>query len=144
MYMVPTDLRTADFDFELPPELIAQEPVPRREESRLLGLDRHSERIEHVHFSDIGHYLCPGDLLVANRSKVIPARVTARKASGGLVELLLLRPLAEEATRSGHMQWRAMARPSRKLKPGMALQIPGSDLTVLPLKALGEGEWTVE
>jgi S-adenosylmethionine:tRNA ribosyltransferase-isomerase len=135
--MFPTDLRTADFDFDLPEGLIAQEPTPRREESRLLVLHRDTGSIEHRRFSDITAYLQPGDLLVANRSRVIPARIMARKKTGASVELLLLR--SETPVR-----WTAMARPTRKLREDMELEIPGSTLSVRLISALGEGEWTVE
>lgn len=135
--MLSTDLRTADFDFDLPPDLIAQEPASRRDGSRLLVLHRTTGRIEHGIFSDITRYLHPGDLLVANRSKVIPARIVARKLTGGLVEILLLRPSTES-------RWTAMARPTRKLRPGMELEIPGSRLRVLLAEALGDGEWLLE
>jgi S-adenosylmethionine:tRNA ribosyltransferase-isomerase len=84
-------LRTSDFDYYLPPELIAQAPVEPRDSSRLLVLNRASGRIEHTYFHQIGNYLKAGDLLVANRSRVVSARLFAHKfPSGGKVELLLL------------------------------------------------------
>ena len=80
-----------NFDYHLPPELIAQTPVEPRDASRLLVVHRDSGRLEHRHFRDIARYLRPGDLLVANETRVIPARLQARKPpSGGRVELLLL------------------------------------------------------
>jgi S-adenosylmethionine:tRNA ribosyltransferase-isomerase len=85
-------LKTSDFDYELPPEYIAQNPVEPRDSSRLLVLKRHSSQIEHHHFRDLGNFLQRGDLLVLNETRVIPARVYARKIpTGGRVELLLLR-----------------------------------------------------
>jgi S-adenosylmethionine:tRNA ribosyltransferase-isomerase len=135
--MQGTDLQTADFDFDLPSHLIAQEPASRREDSRLLVLHRETGQIEHRHFSDITDYLVAGDLLVANRSKVIPARILARKPTGGAVELLLLRRLTGE-------RWTSMARPTRKLRPGMELTIASSPLRATLLQALGDGEWIVE
>ena len=85
-------MKTSDFDYELPQQLIAQTPIEPRHASRLMALHRATGAIEHRRFSDIGHYLRPGDLLVANDSRVIHARLHARKVpTGGKVELLLLR-----------------------------------------------------
>ena len=99
-------MRTADFDFELPPELIAQAPAPRRDQSRLLVLHRHPNRIEHCRFRDLLEHLHPGDLLVLNNSRVIPARLRGMNVhNGGQFELLLL----EE---NGANDWWVMLRPS--------------------------------
>lgn len=84
-------MRTDDFDYHLPPELIAQTPVEPRDASRLLVLDRATGAITHDRFHNIGRYLRRGDLLVANESRVLPARLFGHKASGGKIELLLLR-----------------------------------------------------
>ncbi len=83
-------MKTADFDYDLPPMLIAQTPIEPRHDSRLLVMRRGDEVLEHTVFKKIGHYLQPGDLLVINQTRVIPARIYARKESGGKVELLLL------------------------------------------------------
>lgn len=84
-------MKTSDFDYDLPPEFIAQTPLEPRDSSRLLMLDRGSNRLEHAHFRDLGSYLRKGDVLVLNRTRVIPARLFARKVpTGGRVELLLL------------------------------------------------------
>ncbi len=88
-------MKTADFDYELPPEMIAQHPVEPRDASRLLVLHRDTGAREHAHFYDLPRYLQPGDLLVANESRVIPARLYGRKKTGGQVEVLLLRRLDE-------------------------------------------------
>ncbi len=88
-------MNTSDFDYTLPPELIAQTPIEPRDSSRLLVVHRQTGRLEHRTFRDIGEYLQPGDLLVANDSRVIPARLHGRKASGGQVEILLLRPVPD-------------------------------------------------
>jgi S-adenosylmethionine:tRNA ribosyltransferase-isomerase len=89
-------LKTADFDYDLPPERIAQTPVEPRDSSRLLVLDRQSGSITHKVFHEIGAYLRPGDVLVANQTRVIPARLYARKVpTGGKVEVLLLNRRAE-------------------------------------------------
>ncbi len=84
-------MKTSDFDYNLPPDFIAQTPVEPRDSSRLLILKRGTGTLEHSVFHDIGKYLLPGDLLVINRTRVIPARLFARKSTGGRVEVLLLR-----------------------------------------------------
>jgi len=103
-------MRTADFDFILPPGLIAQHPSPRRDESRLLVLHRHGGRVEHRKFRDVLEFLHAGDLLVLNNSRVIPARLHGRNArSGGQFEILLL----EETARNN---WWAMLRPAKRAR----------------------------
>jgi S-adenosylmethionine:tRNA ribosyltransferase-isomerase len=84
-------MKTSDFDYTLPPEFIAQTPAEPRDSSRLLLLNRDSGKVQHALFRDIGKYLHPNDLLVINRTRVIPARIFARKPTGGKVELLLLK-----------------------------------------------------
>src|SRR6516225_10688520 len=100
-------MRTADFDFELPPELIAQTPAPKRDASRLLVLHRNSGDIEHRTFRDLLDYLRPRDVLVLNNSRVIPARLRGRNANtGGEFELLLLQENAVN-------DWWTMLRPAK-------------------------------
>lgn len=94
-------MKTTDFNYNLPQESIAQTPAEPRDSSRLLVLHRESGKIEHRHFSDIGEYLRPNDLLVINQTRVIPARIYARKETGGKVELLLLR-------KEDELTWRAL------------------------------------
>ena len=116
-------MRTSDFDYELPSELIAQTPVEPRDSSRLLALDRATGRTEHRRFTDIPDYLGPGDLMVFNQSRVIPARLLGmRDDNGGRVELLLLRREAEGL-------WQALARPGRRLRPGATVTVtpPGRE-----------------
>ena len=92
-------MRAEDFDYALPGELIAQTPVEPRDHSRLLVVHRATGRIEHRRFYELGDYLREGDLLVANESRVLPARLMGRKVpTGGKVEVLLLRPLPEAST----------------------------------------------
>src|SRR2546422_958759 len=88
----PSDsARISDFDYELPPELIAQTPLEPRDSSRLLVVERATGGMTHRHFRDLGEFLRPGDLLIANQSRVIPARLLGRRAeTGGQVEVLLL------------------------------------------------------
>ena len=114
-------MRTSDFDYELPPELIAQSPAEPRDASRLLVLRRADGGMEHRRFRDLPEYLRPGDLLVFNRSRVIPARLRGRLPGGGApFELLLLRRVSPGV-------WRALGRPSRRLRPGLRLTIPLPD-----------------
>jgi S-adenosylmethionine:tRNA ribosyltransferase-isomerase len=129
-------LRTDDFDYHLPPHLIAQEPAPERDRSRLLVLDRAGNTIEHCCFRDLPTILRPGDLLVANRSRVIPARLLARKETGGKVELLLTRSHAPD-------RWTALGRPSRRLHAGDRLRCGDNGLRAEILEQSGPGEWLV-
>jgi S-adenosylmethionine:tRNA ribosyltransferase-isomerase len=107
-----------DFTYDLPEELIAQEPPAVRHASRLLWVDRESQQFTDRQFADLPDLLTPGDLLVVNDTKVIPARLLARRETGGHVEILLLRP---EASRQG--TWLAMATPLRKLRTGERLTL---------------------
>jgi S-adenosylmethionine:tRNA ribosyltransferase-isomerase len=108
-------VRTADFHYELPPELIAQTPAAQRDQSRLLVLRRPEGQLEHRCFSDLLEYLRPGDVLVLNDSRVIPARLRARKgATGGQVEVLLV-----EANACN--DWWVMLRPGKRVRPGTEL-----------------------
>lgn len=113
-------MRTSDFDYELPSELIAQSPAEPRDASRLLVLRRADGGMEHRRFRDLPEYLRPGDLMVFNRSRVIPARLRGLLPGGAPFELLLLRRLAPGL-------WRALGRPSRRLRPGLRLTIPPPD-----------------
>ena len=88
-------MKTSDFDYTLPPEMIAQTPVEPRHAARLLVLERRTGKMEHTRFREIGSYLEPGDLLVVNQTRVIPARMYARKSSGGKIEVLLLNKKGE-------------------------------------------------
>jgi S-adenosylmethionine:tRNA ribosyltransferase-isomerase len=112
-------MRVDAFDFELPPELIAQQPSATRGGSRLLVLDRETGGIAHRRFDELGTLLRPGDLLVMNDTKVIPARLIGRKESGGRVELLLVEPV-ERDERSA--VWRCLIKASRKPAPGSRLR----------------------
>ena len=104
-------MKTSDFWFDLPEELIAQTPLTQRDSSRLLKLDRFSGAVEHKHFYDIIDYLNPGDCLVMNDSRVLPARLLGHRPTGGAVEVLLLRDLGEK-------KWECLCKPGRKMQPG--------------------------
>ena len=107
-------MKTSDFDYFLPPELIAQTPMEPRDHSRLLVYHRSDGSVEHRHFYDVIDYLSPGDALVINETKVIPARLLGVKEDTGVpVEVLLLR-------RHNATDWEALVRPGRRLKPGSA------------------------
>ena len=117
--MVDNNLKISDFDYDLPPELIAQTPIEPRDASRLLVVHRDTQAIEHRHFYDIGDYLRPGDLLIANQSRVIPARLLGRRQeTGGAVEVLLL---AERSDR-GRDYWETLVRPGRRLREGARIE----------------------
>ncbi len=105
------DFKTRDFWYELPEELIAQTPLEKRDTSRLLALDRTSGALSHRHFYDILDYVNPGDTLVMNDSRVLPARLLGHRPTGGAAELLLLRDL-------GNNEWECLAKPGRKLQAG--------------------------
>jgi len=125
-------LQTADFDYALPSELIAQKPLPRRDNSRPLVLDRGSGTIHHSTFSSLADWLVPGDLFVANNSRVIPARLRGvRVGTGGAVEILLLR-------RSKDGNWSALARPAKRLKRGDRVEFAARSATAEPLTAIVE------
>ncbi|MDK2897176.1 MAG: S-adenosylmethionine:tRNA ribosyltransferase-isomerase [Candidatus Atribacteria bacterium] len=103
-----------DFDFELPPGLIAQEPVYPRDSARLLLVDRQTKKWEHSFFREISHHLYPGDVLVLNDTKVLPARFFGLKASsGGKVEILFLRKVGGN--------WECLLKPSRRVRPGQKI-----------------------
>jgi S-adenosylmethionine:tRNA ribosyltransferase-isomerase len=109
-------LRTDDFDYDLPPELIAQEPLAERDASRLLALDRTTGAVGHHLFRDLPALLRSGDLLVVNRSRVRPARLLGTRPGGGEAELLLVRDL-------GGGDWEALVRPGRRLRAGLRVQV---------------------
>ena len=118
-------MRKDQFTFDLPPELIAQRPLPDRRASRLLCLDRHTGAVKHRQFADLADLLAPGDLLVFNDTRVLPARLFARKPTGGQVEILLERLL-------GGQRCLAQLRVSKKPAVGMRLQLDaGGELEVL-------------
>lgn len=110
-------MQTSDFDYPLPPERIAQTPVEPRHASRLLVLQRASGQIEHRSFWDVSEYMHPGDILVVNQTRVIPARIYARKPTGGQVELLLLH-------RVDDLTWETLVG-GKRVTPGMILTLEG-------------------
>ena len=117
-------MEVSDLDFELPEELIAQVPVEPRDASRLLVLPRGEGETRHLHFTDLPDLLAPGDLLVLNDSRVIPARLVGRRESGGRVEVLLVEPLPGSPS-AGPARWRAMAQASKSIRIGSRLDFDG-------------------
>src|ERR671910_220147 len=113
MYRCPR-LDTAELEYELPPELIAQRPAERRDESRLLVYERASSEVRHRRFSELPDELSE-ELVVVNETRVIPARLRLQRASGGEAELLLLERVGPDGV------WEGLARPSRRLRPGERL-----------------------
>ena len=115
-------MKKSDFFFDLPPELIAQSPIPERDHSRLLVLDKTTGGTEHRHFYDIPEYLQPGDCLVLNDSRVLPARLLGSRAGGGAAEVLLLRDLGDSC-------WECLVRPGKKIRRGAKLSFGNGELT---------------
>lgn len=116
-------MKTSDFDYHLPPERIAQTPIEPRHSSRLLVLDRSRTELEHTSFWNITDYLRPGDLLVVNRTRVIPARIHASKETGGRVEILLLKRLDV-------LTWEALVG-GKRLVPGKTLRLENGTVVLI-------------
>jgi S-adenosylmethionine:tRNA ribosyltransferase-isomerase len=116
-------MRIDEFDYDLPPELIAQTPVEPRDYSRLLVVHRDTGELEHRHFYDLPEYLAAGDLLVANESKVLPARLLGEKVgTGGRVEVLLLRPVVQPEEQGAEPRvWEGLVSPGRRIHDGTLL-----------------------
>ena len=122
-------MRSSELDYDLPPELIAQHPTERRDESRLLVYDRSTNDARHLRFAQLPG-LVPGHLTVVNDTKVVPGRLRVRRETGGEVEILLVEALARN-------EWIALARPSRRLRVGERLG------AVELLESLGDGRWRI-
>ncbi len=123
-------MKTSDFYFDLPQELIAQTPLERRDASRLLALDRATGETRHMRFYDLPSLLRPGDCLVLNDSRVLPARLIGRRAGGGACEVLLL-------IDRGDKVWECLVRPGKKLRPGARVTFGDNELTA---EVVGEVE----
>jgi len=130
--------RTSDFDYHVPHELIAQEPLKDRAAARLLALDRKTGAVTHTVFSKVGEFLRPGDLLVMNDTKVMPFRLTGeRSASGGKIEVLLVEPVEKSAH---PLRWLAMTRSGGKLRVGDTLKLCGGASAVLAERRGEDGD----
>ena len=130
-------MKTSDFYYDLPEELIAQTPLERRDASRLMVLDRRTGEVTHRHFYDIVEYLQPGDCLVMNDSRVLPARLMGHRPTGGVVEVLLLRDL-------GNKCWECLCKPGRKMQPGNQVIFGDSELTATVREVREDGNRVVE
>jgi S-adenosylmethionine:tRNA ribosyltransferase-isomerase len=130
-------LLLSELDYDLPEALIAQTPAEPRDSSRLMVVDAAAGTIEHRIFRELPSFLRPGDALVLNETKVLPARLKARKPTGGGVELLFLRDLGPEHGNA----WEVLARPAKRLRPG--LRLLAGDAKVDLVEDLGEGRWSV-
>ncbi|MCD7928272.1 MAG: tRNA preQ1(34) S-adenosylmethionine ribosyltransferase-isomerase QueA [Oscillospiraceae bacterium] len=126
-------MKTSDFYFDLPPELITQTPLPQRDASRLLTLDKQTGAVGHHHFYDLPLFLRKGDCLVLNNSRVLPARLLGRREpGGGAAELVLLHD-------RGDKQWECLVRPGRKIRPGARLSFGDGALQAQVLEVLEGG-----
>ena len=130
-------MKVSDFNYDLPKELIAQHPYDKRDEARLMVLDKRNQSIEHKVFKDIIDYLNPGDCLVINNTKVIPARLYGKKDTGANVEFLLLKRIENDI-------WEAMVRPGQKLKSGSKVVFGDGLLKATVLEVLENGNRKVE
>ena len=130
-------MKTSDFHFDLPQELIAQTPLERRDASRLLTLDKVTGQTGHHHFTDLPDLLNPGDCLVMNDSRVIPARLFGKRESGGAVELVLLQDL-------GGGRWLSLARPGKKVRPGTKLSFGDGELTATVVEEAEDGNRVIQ
>ena len=129
-------MKTHDFWYDLPEELIAQTPLEKRDTSRLLHLNRMTGEVTHRHFYDIIDYLQPGDCLVMNDSRVLPARLLGHRPTGGAAELLLLRDRGDKC-------WECLAKPGRKLQEGQEVVFGDGQLTATVEKVLEDGNRVV-
>ena len=130
-------MNVSDFYYDLPEELIAQTPIEKRDESRLMVLNREKQTIEHKTFKDIIDYLEPGDCLVRNNTKVIPARLYGKKSTGAKIEFLLLNRIEEDI-------WECIVRPGHKLKPGTEVEFGDGLLKGIVLDIMPGGTRKVE
>jgi S-adenosylmethionine:tRNA ribosyltransferase-isomerase len=129
-------MRLEDLDYDLPPELIAQHPAARRDDARLLVVDRAAGALHDSRIAELARWLRPGDALALNETRVRPARLDVRRASGGRIELLIMRPEPEG-------RWRVLARPAKKAPPGTVLATDDGCLTLEVVEMGEEGERVV-
>ena len=130
-------MKTSDFYYDLPEELIAQTPLEKRDTSRLMAVNRVTGEIDHKHFYDILDYLNSGDCLVMNDSRVLPARLLGHRPTGGAVEVLLLRDL-------GNKKWECLVKPGRKMQVGGEVIFGNGELTATVVEVQETGNRVVE
>ena len=129
-------MNISEFDYELPENLIAQMPADKRQNSKMLVLNKQVQTIEHKHFFDIIDYIEPNSILVLNNTKVLPARLYGTKDTGAKIEVFLLE-------QKQNKQWSCLIKPSKRVKPDTIVTI-SDELKVKPIKRLEDGEWLVE
>ena len=136
-------MKLSDFEYDLPPELIAQVPAERRDASRMLVHDASGAGAEFAHVAQLGDWLQEGDLLVLNDTRVLPARLYGKRSTGGAVEFLFTEPAGEGA-------WRAMVKPAKKLKPGECVRVADGAIEVRMIERVLDADgapgalWLVE
>ena len=130
-------MKTHDFYYDLPEELIAQTPLEKRDHSRLMVLDRETGKVSHRQFFNVLDYLRPGDCLVMNDSRVLPARLLGHRPTGGAVEVLLLRDL-------GNKRWECLCKPGRKMQVGNQVVFGDGELTATVVEVQETGNRVVE
>lgn len=134
-------MNISEFDYELPEELIAQMPADKRENSKMLVLDRTTKSIEHKHFFDIVDYIDENSILVLNNTKVLPARLYGNKDTGAKIEIFLLNPKENSENKT---LWSALIKPSKRVKLNTLIKV-SEELTVRAIERLeDDGEWLVE
>ena len=131
-------MKTSDFYYDLPPELIAQTPIQRRDSSRLMMLNRETGKVAHQHFYDLPEFLRSGDCLILNDSRVLPARLLGQRLpGGGTCEVLLL-------TDRGENIWECLVRPGRKLRPGARMTFGNGELSAEVVGEANDGNRLVQ
>ena len=130
-------MKTRDFWYDLPEELVAQTPLEKRDTSRLCVLDKVSGEVTHRHFYDVIDYLQPGDCLVMNDSRVLPARLLGHRPTGGAIEVLLLRDLGEK-------RWECLCKPGRKMLVGNEVIFGNGELTATVISVQDDGNRVIE
>lgn len=130
-------MKTSDFYYDLPEDLIAQTPLERRDSSRLMVLDKESGEISHCHFYDIVNYLQSGDCLVLNNSRVLPARLIGHRPTGGVIEVLLLKDL-------GNKCWECLCKPGKKMQVGNEVIFGDGELTATVREVQDTGNRVIE
>lgn len=135
-------MNTSDFDYILPEKLIAQMPADKRDNSRMLVLNRNQKTISHKHFYDITDYLCENDVLVLNNTKVLPARLYGQKIdTGAKIEILLLE--SSDTSKNQFQTWNVLIKPSKRIKQNSVIKV-SEDLSIIPIRKLEDiGEWEV-
>ena len=130
-------MKTHDFWYHQPEELIAQTPLEQRDSSRLLRLNKETGEVSHHHFFEVIDFLRPGDCLVMNDSRVLPARLLGHRPTGGAVEVLLLRDLGEK-------KWECLCKPGRKMQVGNEVIFGNGELTATVIEVREDGNRIVE